>query len=114
RRDELIAERQMAPDGIGGIAYTHDGQRIVVGEESGTVFEVDAETLTPVGDRVQIDRRIRGLFTAPDGRTAFALLTGDAYASIDPDAGTIVRRDDLGVDPAWLDASPDGTRLAVG
>ena len=54
------------------------------------------------------------MFTAPDGRTVLVLLTGDAYASIDLVEGNVVHRDDLGVDPAWLDVSPDGTRLAVG
>jgi WD40 repeat protein len=113
RRGELIAEQKVSEGYVGGIAYTHDGQRIVVGERSGTVFQVDAETLRPVGDRIELDRDVRKVFTAPDG-TVLVLLTGDAYASIDFVEGTVVHRDDLGVDPAWLDVSPDGTRLAVG
>ena len=56
RRGELIAERQVAQGYVGGIAYTHDGRRIVVGERSGAVFQIDAETLRPVGDRVELDR----------------------------------------------------------
>jgi WD40 repeat protein len=113
RRGKLVAEHKVQGD-VGGIAYSPDGQRIVVGERSGAVFRVDAETLKPVGDRVDVDRRIRAVFTAPDGRTVLVLLTGDAYASIDLVEGNVVHRDDLGVDPAWLDVSPDGTRLAVG
>ena len=114
RRGDLIVERKVAQGYVGGIAYTHDGRRIVVGERSGAVFQVDAETLTPVGDRVELDREVREVFTAPDGRTVLVLLTGDAYASIDLVEGNVEYRDDLGVDPAWLDVSPDGTRLAVG
>ena len=114
RRGGLIAEREVAQGYVGGIAYTHDGRRIVVGERSGAVFQVDAETLRPVGDRVELDREVREVFTAPDGRTVLVLLAGGAYASIDVVEGDVVLHDDLGVDPAWLDVSPDGTRLAVG
>ncbi len=114
RRGELIAEQQVAQGDVGGIAYAPDGGTIVVGERSGAVFQVEAETLSPVGDRVEVDGTVRAVFAAPDGRTVFVLLTGDAYASIDLAAGTVTHHDDLGVDPAWLDVSPDGTRLAVG
>jgi WD40 repeat protein len=114
RRGNLIVERKVAQGYVGGIAYTHDGQRIVVGERSGAVFQVDAETLRPVGDRIELDRRVRDVFAAPDGSTVLVLLSGDAYAVIDLVEGNVVHRDDLGVDPAWLDVSPDGTRLAVG
>jgi WD40 repeat protein/DNA-binding SARP family transcriptional activator len=114
RRGELITEQQVAQGDVGGIAYTPDGRRIVVGERSGAVFQVDAETLRPAGDRVEVGSGVREVFTAPGGRTALVLLTGDAYASIDLDEGSVVRHDDLGVDPAWLDVSPDGSRLAVG
>jgi len=114
RTGELIAERRVADGPVGGIAYTHDGRRIVVAERSGAVFQVDAETLGPVGDRVVLDREVEDVFTAPDGRSALVLLTGEAYASIDLVAGSVIHRADLGVDPKWLDVSPDGTHLAVG
>jgi WD40 repeat protein/DNA-binding SARP family transcriptional activator len=114
RRGQLIAERQVTHRSIGGIAYTNDGQRIVVGERSGAVLQVDAETLDPVGDRIERDLDIRRMFTTPDPRTVLVLLTGDAYALIDLVEGTVERRADLGIVPAWLDVSPDGKRLAVG
>ncbi|HEY5875596.1 MAG TPA: NACHT and WD repeat domain-containing protein, partial [Ilumatobacteraceae bacterium] len=114
RRGDLIVERKVAQSYIGGIAYTLDGRRIVVGERSGAVFQVDAETLTPIGDRVELDRKVRQVVTTPDERTALVLLTGDAYASIDLVEGNVTYRDDLGVDPTWLEVSPDGTRLAIG
>jgi WD40 repeat protein len=114
RSGELIVEREVAEGSVGGIAYTRDGQRIVIGERSGAVFQVDAETLEPVGERVEVHRRIRGVLTAPGEHIAVMLLAGDAYASIDLVEGTVVRRDGLGVDPSWLDISPDGALLAVG
>jgi WD40 repeat protein len=114
RRGELVAERPVAQGDVGGITYTQDGGRIVVGERSGAVFQVDAETLRPVGGRYELDRTIRNVFATPDGRTVLVLLRTHAYASIDLVDGTVVHRDDLEVEPAWLDASPDGTRLAVG
>jgi WD40 repeat protein len=114
RRGDLIVERKVSQGYVGGIAYTHDGRRIVVGERSGAVFQLDAETLTPIGDRIELDRRVRQVVTTPDGRTVLALLAGDAYASIDLIEGNIAYRDDLGVDPTWLDVSPNGTRLAIG
>ncbi len=113
RRGELIAEEKVAQGDVGGIAYSHDGRHIVVGEPSGALFQVDAQTLRPVGDRIELDREVQDVFTAPDGRTVLVVLTGDAYASIDLVEGNVVYRDDLGVNPAWLDVSPDGTRLAV-
>ena len=76
RSGELIAERKVAQGYVGGIAYTHDGRRIVVGERAGAVFQVDAETLRPVGDRVELDRGVREVFTAPDGRTVAGAADG--------------------------------------
>jgi WD40 repeat protein len=114
RRSELIAERKVAAGYIGGVAYIDDGRRIVVGERSGALFQVDADTLEPVGERVEVDREIRDVFAAPDGRTVLVLLKGDTYASIDLVEGGVLHRSDLRVDPAWLDMSPDGTLLAVG
>ena len=113
RRGELIAERQVTQGDIAGIAYTHDGRRIVVGDRSGAVYQIDATALRPVADRVQLDRAVRNVFTAPNSRIAFALLRGDAYTSIDFDEGRVVQRD-AGLAPSWVDASPDGTSLAVG
>jgi WD40 repeat protein len=113
RRTELVAERKVAQGYVGGIAYSADGRRIVVGERSGAVFQVDADTLEPIDDRIELDAVIQKVFATPDASTVLVLLAGNSYALIDLVDRAVVETD-LGVDPAWVDISPDGTRLAVG
>ena len=85
----------------------------MVGERSGAVFRVDADTLEPIGDRIELHAVVQDVFATPDPRTVLALLAGKSYALIDFVDGHVIEAD-LGVDPAWVDISPDGTRLAVG
>jgi WD40 repeat protein len=113
RRSELVAEQKVAQGYVGGIAYSADGQKIVVGERSGALLQVDADTLEPIGDRIQLDAVIQEVFTTPDASTVLALLADNSYAQVDLDDHAVVKTP-LGVDPAWVDLSPDGTRLAVG
>jgi WD40 repeat protein len=113
RRSELVAEQKVAEGYVAGITYSRDGQRITVGERSGAVFQVDADTLEPIGDRIQLDAVIQEVFTTPDASTVLALLADNSYAQVDLDDHAVVKTP-LGVDPAWVDLSPDGTRLAVG
>jgi WD40 repeat protein len=114
RSGQLAAEQAVADGYIAGIAYSDDGRRLVIGERSGPVFEVDADTLQPVGGRVDLDRTVSGVFTGPEPDLVFVLLGGNSYATVDLAAGRVLRRVDLDVDPTWLDVSPDGARLAVG
>jgi WD40 repeat protein len=112
RRSELVAERKVA-QGYVGVAYSADGRRIVVGARSGAVFQVDADTLEPIGDRIELEAVVQELFATPDANTVLGLVAGNYYAVIDLIDGAVVETE-LGVDPAWVDLSPDGTRLAVG
>ena len=113
RHNELIAEKPVGQGYVGGIAYSDDGQRIVVGERWGAVFQVDADTLEPVGERIELDAVVREVFPARDPGTALVLLVGRSYALVDFEDGTLVKAD-LGVQPATVDISPDGKHLAVG
>jgi WD40 repeat protein/DNA-binding SARP family transcriptional activator len=113
RRSEPVAEQQVAEGYVGGITYTADGEQIVVGERSGALFQVDADTLEPIGDRIEVDALIRGVFPTSDASTVLVLLAGNSYARVDLDDHAVVKTP-LGVDPAWIDISPDGNRLAVG
>jgi WD40 repeat protein len=113
RRSELVSEQKVAEGYVGGIAYSADGQKIVVGERSGAVFQVDADTLEPIGERIQLDAVIQEVFATPDASTVLVLLADNSYAQVDLDDHAVVKTD-LGVDPAWVDISPDGTRLAIG
>jgi WD40 repeat protein/DNA-binding SARP family transcriptional activator len=114
RSGQLVAERQVADGFIRGIAYRDDGRRLVIGEPSGRVFEIDADTLQPVGAQVELDDPVRDVFTGPNPDLVLALMSGGGYAIIDLAAGRVLRRVDWEVDPTWLDLSPDGARLAVG
>jgi WD40 repeat protein len=114
RSGEVVAERRVADGYIVGIAYSDNARRLVIGERSGRVFNVDADTLQPVGGRVELDDPVRQVFTGPDPDRVVVLLSRGSYAIVDLDAGRVLRRVDLGVDPTWLDVSPDGARLAVG
>ncbi|HEX6659080.1 MAG TPA: WD40 repeat domain-containing protein, partial [Ilumatobacter sp.] len=127
RSGKRVIERQVADGYIGGIAYTDDGRRLVIGQRSsrvgegdpssddvGRVFEVDADTLQPVGGRVELEHPVREVFTGPNPDLVVALMSGGPYATVDLAGGRVLRRFDLDVDPTWLDVSPDGARLAVG
>jgi WD40 repeat protein/tetratricopeptide (TPR) repeat protein len=114
RSGQLVAEHQVADGYIGGIAYSDDGRRLVIGERSGRVFAVNPDTLQPLGAQVGLDDPVRDVFTGPDPDRVLVLLGGGSYATVDLATGQVLRRVDLEVDPTWLDLSPDGTRLAVG
>jgi WD40 repeat protein/DNA-binding SARP family transcriptional activator len=114
RSGQLVTEPKVANGYIGGIAYRGDGRRLVIGERSGRVFEVDADTFQPVGAQVELDDPVREVFTGPDPDLVVVLLSGGSYATVDLTAGRVVERIDLGVDPTWLAVSPDGARVAVG
>ncbi len=103
----------MAEGHVAGIAYTADGQQIVVGEPSGAVLRIDADTLEPIGERIELHAVVQNVVATPDPRTVFALLAGKSYALINFVDGHVIEAH-LEIDPSWVDISPDGTRLAVG
>jgi len=98
---------------VAGIAYTADGKQIVVGAPSGALFRVDADTLEPIGERIELHAVVQDVFATPDPHAVLAVLAGKAYALINFVDGHVIKAD-LDVDPSWVDISPDGTRLAVG
>ncbi len=65
RRNELVAERKVANGPIEAIAYSADGRRILVGERSGTVFQVDADTLEPIGHRIDLGTGVKQVLATP-------------------------------------------------
>jgi WD40 repeat protein len=83
-------------------------------EASGAVFQIDADTLQPVGERVDLETPIGEVFPSPDLRTAVVLVPHAGYAEVDLVDGRVLRRADLGFEPTFTDVSPDGHRLAVG
>jgi WD40 repeat protein len=72
-----------------------------------------ADTLEPIGERIELDAVVQNLFATPDPCTVLAFLSAKSYALVNFVDGDVIEAD-LDVDPSWVDISPDGTRLAVG
>ena len=77
---------------ITGFDYSDDGTRIVVGELSGVVVELDADTFEVLSPPVDTGLRFAGIISAGDERMAIAfpdLNSGDPgwYAVVDLVAG---------------------------
>jgi WD40 repeat protein len=120
----MVAERRVTDGEIAqaGLAYSEDGTRIVVGERSGVVVELDADTLEALSPPVDIVASLGWITSAGNERTAVALpasgsspdqLVGWTYALVDFVDGESIKVD-LALRPSYADASPDGERLAVG
>jgi WD40 repeat protein len=109
---QLITERHVAPMHITGLDYTVDGRRLVVAERTGTTYALDAETLEPDGEPVELDQQVVNVYAGPDNHTAIVLTT-DRFSVVDLDNG---REDHQGEAPGAFSGefSPDGHRFAVG
>jgi WD40 repeat protein len=119
RTAELVTERQLTQAPLAGLDYTGDGTRLVVGEEGeegaqgGTIFMIDAETLEPLGQSVQLDHQVIWVSASPDDRTVIALTVEPAFALVDLVDGRVLHQGPLGPEPLDADFSPDGERVAV-
>ena len=115
RRGAIVAERQVAQFDIAynGLAFTPDGRRIVVAERSSNLFQVDAETLEPIGPRVSAGALIEQVVAGADGQTAIAT-AGYQHVVVVSFLDGSARSINLGFFPTYVDVSPDGLRLAVG
>ncbi|HEU0213202.1 MAG TPA: BTAD domain-containing putative transcriptional regulator [Jiangellaceae bacterium] len=109
---EVLAELSVAAD-IADIAYTTDGENILVGERSGTLFQIDADTLEPSGPPVRLHHPISAVVASPDGRTALVLHEGQWIAAADVAGGSVLYTRDLGFGAKQADFSPDGRLVAV-
>jgi WD40 repeat protein len=114
RSGTLLAEQHLASERIDGLSYTGDGRRLVVADRAGTVFTVDAETLEPDGEPIQLSIKGCCFVTAsPDNRTAIALGL-ERFAVVDLATGRVTHEGEIGFAPEPGDFSPDGRRFAVG
>jgi WD40 repeat protein/DNA-binding SARP family transcriptional activator len=106
-----VASREVADGHIAGIGFTDDGSRIIVGERSGRLLALDAETLEPVGSPVDTGTRVTEVFAGPES-LAVALLD-QGFVLADLGSGQVLFEDtSIGVWGSGL--SSNGTRLAVG
>jgi WD40 repeat protein len=101
---------------IGGehIAYSADGERIVVGDSEGSITVIDADTLEPVAPSFRLDHGVLGLFAGPDGRTAVALTDEPGITVVDIVDRRVLHEHAIERDPISAAFSPDGERVAVG
>jgi WD40 repeat protein/DNA-binding SARP family transcriptional activator len=114
RTSKLIIERPVAPQHITGLVYTGDGGRLVVVEQSGDTYAIDAETLEPDGTPIQLEGVVQNVLASPDNHTA-AVVFADRVALVDLDNGEVIHEADAGAVVPWTgDFSPDGRRFAVG
>ncbi|CAN7328223.1 nSTAND1 domain-containing NTPase [Knoellia sp. LjRoot47] len=108
------------PDGEGaGIAFfSADGSRLVVGSTTGRIHALDARTLKPVRDPIQVyvkadgspdPRELPTIALSPDNRTVFL-----PDRIVDYVSGSVRPMPDLGTKVKNLWPSPDGRRLALG
>ncbi|KGN32260.1 hypothetical protein N802_18020 [Knoellia sinensis KCTC 19936] len=116
RSSTRVMEKDVGVGAIEALAYTPDGRGLVVGERAGWVYEVDADTLVPVGPRVHVDGDLREVVWGGPGRAVVFLERDQSYgfALVDVEAGRVVRQQDLGFDAGHADVSPDGRLLAIG
>ena len=121
--------RSGSPPGVGrrvaALGYTDDGSRLVLGEQSGRVAMVDADSLEVVGEAVVLDTPVCCVAAASDNTTAVVLTGGPSasselyrpspgWALVDLAAGRVVRTGSLGIsDGVWVAASPQGRYAAV-
>ena len=100
---------------VGGerIAYSADGERIVVGNGEGSVTVIDADTLNLWPRPSASVTACCGIFTGPDGRTAIALTDEPGIALIDIVDRRVLHERAIELDPISAAFSPDGERVAV-
>ncbi len=121
----LVARARPAGTSVSALDYSTDGSRLAIGELSGQVTMLDSADLTPVGRPVRVDDPVRAISAGPDNRTAVALTgfesatrfwvgSSQQWARVDLQSGDVVSVRDVGFDTSTIEASPDGTHVAVG
>jgi WD40 repeat protein len=106
----LVSERDV--DGH-RIAYSADGERILVGTADGEIAVIDADTLEPLAPTIQLDHGVLRLHASPDNRTSIALTSAPGIALVDMIDGTVLHQRHIELDPISAAFSPDGERAAI-
>ncbi|WP_353950720.1 BTAD domain-containing putative transcriptional regulator [Knoellia sp. S7-12] len=112
-----VLEEEVDEGPIEALAYAPDGRRLIVGERFGVVYEVDAETLKPVGPRVEVDGDLHVVIWAGPGMaSAFTSTdsTGTVHSLVNLRDGKTVATHRLPMEVTHADVSPDGELLALG
>jgi DNA-binding SARP family transcriptional activator/WD40 repeat protein len=117
---DVVAERRGTGRSPGAMAFTADGDRLLVGEITGSLVVLAGDSLEPIGAPIDLGRPIFGVYPGADGRRAAVLMGGTGgpaerqdYAVVDLNDRVVVDQESLGFNHAAGAISPAGTRLAV-
>jgi WD40 repeat protein len=113
---DLLLEREVGGI-VGALFYDRDGDRIVVGEEAGSLYTLDAETLEPAGDPFDTGESLFTVAPGPADGTAIVIPSdpSDTTVSIvDVRGARLLHELDAGFVAFNAAASPDGGRVAFG
>jgi WD40 repeat protein len=109
----VLADRPVASGHISALDYSRDGQRLLVGERAGPVYEIDANTLAPIGRTVDINDQVNGGYTSPDGRRALIETRGGDVVVVDLVKGVVTRKTASEIGGFIGAFSADGRRFAL-
>jgi WD40 repeat protein len=80
---------------------------------AGSLHQIDAETLLPVGSTVALSHEVQDLAVSPDGGTAVVLYQADLMAAVDLATGRLAYEKHIGFGAVSAEISPDGHTVAV-
>jgi WD40 repeat protein len=120
-----VAREAMLRGDILSAAFARDDTLLVVIDEDGVVTSLDAESLEPVREPVELERTGGSFSIGPDGNQTFHLTdgylpdplyehSGPGWELVDLRTGTVLNQGEVGFDTAWMASSPDGRHAAVG
>ena len=122
RTGRQVAQRRLAPspstEGAAIAFFSLDGKYLLVGSTSGRIHVLDAHTLAPSRDPIQVYPQASGKAGHQD--VSDFTPSGDLHtvylndAIVDYVAGTVRRWPDLGAEVVSRFPSPDGRRLLIG
>ena len=72
RSGDVVAERRFSEGASTAIAFTADGDRLLVGHREGSLVVLDGDSLEPIGSPVDLGRQIFSVYPAVDGQRAAA------------------------------------------
>ena len=120
----VVQEASLDGEVVYGV-HGPDGSRIVTTTTDGQVSVLDAESLEPVDETVQLETIGGGVVPGPDNQTGLQLTHGylpdptfehfgSGWQLVDLETGDVVNEGTVDFDTAFAILSPDGRRAAIG
>jgi WD40 repeat protein len=116
---EMLATEGRGRHNLGAVAFTPDGEHVVVADADGHVTELDGHTLEPTGRELETGITVEGLRATHDGVVAVTasgvqVESGSEVVIADLDESEVLHRLDV---PLWTvsaNFSPDGETYWLG